>query len=106
MDSRKGYNGMDEIEEIKSSKEIEDIITERNKIQQLLSESKWDKLDTYLKKLNIKYGAETFIYNLVNPIMPQNIPENAQNCIRFLNFLLEEKAIDADNRSSTSNKQN
>lgn len=35
------------------------------------SKSKWEKLDTYLKKLNIKYRAETFIYNLANPIRPQ-----------------------------------
>lgn len=53
---------MDEIEEIKSGKEIGDIIAERKKIQQLMNVSKWDKLDTYLKKLSIKYGAETFIY--------------------------------------------
>ena len=96
---------MDEIEEIKSGKEIEDIITERTKIQQLISESKWDKLDTYLQKLNIKYGAETFIYNLANPIMPQTISENAQNCIKFLNCLLEEKAIDTANKSKNSNAQ-
>ena len=96
---------MDEIEEIKSGKEIGDIISERKKIQQLLSESKWDKLDTYLKKLNIKYGTETFIYNLANPIMPQNTPENAQNCIKFLDSLLETKTLDAVNRLNTSNKQ-
>ena len=96
---------MDEIEEIKSGKEIGDIISERKKIQQLMSESNWDKLDTYLKKLNIKYGAETFIYNLANPIMPQNISENAQNCIKFLNCLLEEKATDTANRSKNSNAQ-
>ena len=96
---------MDEIEEIKSGKEIGDIISERNKIQQLMSESNWDKLDTYLKKLNIKYGAETFIYNLANPIMPQNISENAQNCIKFLDSLLEAKTLDAANRSNNFNGQ-
>lgn len=97
---------MDEIEEIKNGKEIEDIITERKKIQQLMNESKWDKLDTYLKKLSIKYGTETFIYNLANPIMPQNTPENAQNCIKFLESLIEAKTLDAANRLNTSNKQN
>lgn len=96
---------MDKIEEIKNGKEIEDIITERTKIQQLISESQWDKLDAYLQKLNIKYGAETFIYNLANPIMPQNTSENAQNCIKFLNCLLEEKATDTANRSKNFNAQ-
>lgn len=94
---------MDEIEEIKSGKEIGDIISERKKIQQLLSESNWDMLDTYLNKLSIKYGVETFIYNLANPIMPQNTPENAQNCIKFLESLLEAKTLDAVNRSKDSN---
>lgn len=97
---------MDEIEEIKSSKEIGDIISERKKIQQLMSESNWDKLDTYLNKLSIKYGTETFIYNLANPIMPKNTPENAQNCIKFLESLLEAKTLDTANRFNTSNKQN
>ena len=48
-----------------------------------MNESKWEKLDSYLKKLNLKCGTETFIYNLANPIMPQDIPKNAQNCINF-----------------------
>lgn len=96
---------MDEIEEIKSGKEIGDIISERNKIQQLLSESNWDKLDTYLKKLSIKYGAETFVYNLANPIMPLNTRENAQNCIKFLESLLDAKAFEVANRSMNSNGQ-
>ena len=96
---------MDEIEELKSGKEIEDLISERKKIQQLMNESNWDKLDIYLKKLGIKYGTETVIYNLANPIPPQNILENAQNCIKFLNSLLEAKTIDATNRSKNSNGQ-
>lgn len=96
---------MDEIEEIKSGKEIGDIISERKKIQQLLRESNWDKLNTYLNKLSIKYGTETFIYNLANPIMSQNTPENAQNCIRFLESLLEAKALDVANKSKDPNGQ-
>ena len=97
---------MGEIEEIKSGKEIGDIISERSNIHQLMSESNWDKLDTYLKKLSIKYAVETSIYNLANPIMPQNTQENAQNCIKFLESLLEAKALDTANKLYTSNKQN
>ena len=97
---------MDEIEEIKIGKEIEDIISEKKKIQQLMSEFKWEKLDSYLKKLNLKYGAETFIYNLANPIMPQNTSENAQNCIKFLTSLLEAKTLDVANTLKNSNRQN
>ena len=93
---------MDKIEEVKSGKEIEDIIFEKKRIQQLMNSSKWNQLDIYLKKLNIKYGAETFIYNCSNPIMPQSIPENAQNCIKFLESLLEEKTLDAASKSKDS----
>ena len=97
---------MDEIEEVKSGKEIADIISERKKIQQLMNEANWEKLDTYLKKLNYKYGTETFIYNLANPIMPQNTPENAKNCIKFLDALLEAKALDAAKQLKSYNGQN
>ena len=86
---------MDDIEEVKSGKEFEDIIFEKKRIQQLMDSFKWEQLDVYLKKLNVKYGAETFIYNCVNPIMPQSVPENAQNCIKFLESLLEAKTLDA-----------
>ena len=86
------------MEEIRSGKEIEDIISEKKRIQQLMGESKWSQLDAYLRKLNIKYGAETFIYNCANPIMPQSIPENAQNCIKFLESLLNVKLLDATNK--------
>lgn len=85
---------MDSIEKIKTEKEIEDIISERTEIQRLMNDAQWEKLDKYLRDLNIKYGAETFVYNLANPIMPRNIPDNARNCINFLNSLLEEKLVD------------
>lgn len=95
-------NDMDELEEIKSGKEIEDIIFEKKRIQQLMNSSKWNQLDAYLKGLNKKYSAETFIYNCVNPIMPQSIPENAQNCIKFLESLLHAKTLDVASRSKDS----
>lgn len=86
---------MNEIEQFKSGKDIEDIVSERNKIQKLIYEANWDKLNTYLQELNIKYGVETFIYNLANPIQPKGIQENAQNCIRFLNTLIADKIKDS-----------
>ena len=95
---------MDELEEIKSGKEIEDIIFEKKRIQQLMNSSKWNQLDVYLRKLNIKYGAETFIYNCANPIMPQSIPENAQNCIKFLESLLEAKTLNVASKLKDFNE--
>lgn len=74
---------MDNIEKIKTGKEIKDIISERTEIQRLMNDAQWKKLDMYLKHLNIKYGKETFIYNLADPIKPRSVPENAQNCIIF-----------------------
>ena len=95
---------MDELEEIKSGKEIEDIIFEKKRIQQLMNSSKWNQLDVYLRKLNIKYGTETFIYNCVNPIMPQSIPENAQNCLKFLESLLEAKTLNVASKLKDFNE--
>ena len=86
---------MNDIEQIRSGKEIEDIVSERDAIQRLISEANWEKLSTYLQELNTKYRMETFAYNAANPIPPQNIRENAQNCILFLNTLLATKTIDA-----------
>lgn len=85
---------MNEIEQVKKEKEIEDIIHEQDKIQRLLNDAKWDELQTYLQKLNEKYFAETFFYNKVHPNPPKDIKENAENCISFLHALLETKTAD------------
>lgn len=85
---------MNDIEQIRSGKEIEDIVSERDAIQRLISEANWEKLSTYLQELNTKYRMEAFVYNVANPIPPKNIQENAQNCISFLNILLAAKIVD------------
>ena len=89
---------MDNIEKIKTEKEVKNIISERAEIQRLMNDAQWEKLDMYLKHLIIKYEKEPFIYNLANPIKPQSVPENAQNCIIFLNSLLREKLVDIAKR--------
>ena len=45
---------MDSIEKIKTEKEIEDIISERTEIQRLMNDAQWEKLDKYLRDLNIR----------------------------------------------------
>lgn len=86
---------MNEVEQLKSSKEMEDIIFERNKIQRLLKEANWDELQIYLQKLSAKYCIETFVYNMDHPNPPRDLKENAENCILFLHSLLEVEVVDA-----------
>lgn len=86
---------MNEIEQIKKGKEIKDIVAERDKVQRLLNEANWDELQTYLQNLNIKYCTETLAYNVTHPNPPQDLKENAENCISFLHALLEAKTVDA-----------
>lgn len=89
MKNQTGY------EDNKEVKEIEDIISEKNEIQCLLRECSWDELRMHLQKLNSKYFAETIVYNSVNTIPPQNLQENAVNCISFLDTLLVAKTAKA-----------
>lgn len=98
-------DGMNDIEKAKKEEEIKDIVSERKEIQKLMRDSQWEKLDTYLKQLNIKYRAETIIYNIANPVKPRNVIENAQNCIKFLDSLLKEKKIDVVNRARLETKK-
>lgn len=86
---------MNEFEQLKSGKEIEDIISEKNKILQLVNEANWNEIQTYLQKLNVKYSAETFVYNMDHSNPPKDLKENAGNCISFLHSLIEAKAIEA-----------
>ena len=87
---------MDEnIEKIKTAKEIADIISERAKVLRLLNENNEKALATHLEMLQQKYMVETLIYNFANPNPPKSIYENARNCISFLDCLLDTKTIEA-----------
>lgn len=87
---------MDEnIEKIKTAKEIADIISERAKVLRLLNENNEKALATHLEMLQQKYMVETLIYNFANPNPPKSIYENARNCISFLDCLLDTKKIEA-----------
>lgn len=87
---------MDEnIEKIKTAKEIADIISERAKILRLLNENNEKALAAHLEMLQQKYMVETLIYNFANPNPPKSIYENARNCISFLDCLLDTKKIEA-----------
>ena len=87
---------MDEnIEKIKTAKEIADIISERAKVLRLLNENNEKALAAHLEMLQQKYMVETLIYNFANPNPPKSIYENARNCISFLDCLLDTKKIEA-----------
>lgn len=77
---------------IKESKEIIDLQNEIQKTQNLLVERNWQELEKHLKDVMSKYPAETVIHNLVNPVSPRTIQENAINCIVFLNQLIKGKS--------------
>lgn len=81
-------------EQLKKAKDISDIISERNEIMQLLKSGCWKELDELLQKLNVKYMAETLVYNVSNPYPPASLEENARNCIKFLDTLIATKAAD------------
>lgn len=86
-------NIRDKYKDGKKIKEIDSIIYEKNEIQRLLREGHWEELDMQLQKLKSKYFTETIIYNTVNTNPPQNLQENAQNCISFLDTLFIDKML-------------
>ena len=90
----KGCKMCKKYDDLSDTKEISDIESEINKTKELLEKQQWDELDKHLSKLQIKYFFETAIYNIFNPIMPRNTKENAINCNKFLQELLQEKLID------------
>lgn len=79
-------------EDIRKAKEINDIKSEYARVEELLNSGKWDELNDFLQQLNIKYLAETAIYNSSHPIPAQNLQQNAVNCMKFLRELALEKA--------------
>lgn len=91
-------NEKDVVETIRTGKEIKEISSEIEKIQILLREGNHSDLQDELFRLNKKYRIETLFYNFMNPIPPKTVQENAQNCIKFLNALKDEKAIEEEKR--------
>lgn len=88
-------NNQSKAKKIKTIREMEEIASEKKKIQQLLRDANWSDLNAYLNELYKKYWVETSIYNLANQNPPQNTQENAINCIAFLDSLLASKAVEA-----------
>lgn len=90
MNNQKGYEDV---------KEVESIISEKEEIQRLLRECRWDELSMHLQNLSSKYLAEKIVYNTVNPNPPKTLQENAANCISFLDTLLATKTIKKDRQT-------
>ena len=84
---------MNQSEILKSSKELVDIRADYDKTVQLLNNRQWDELLSHLEELKRKYRAEKAIYNSTHCVPPQNIQENATNCLSFLNALYDSKAV-------------
>ena len=85
-------------EKLKKAKEISDLKSEIQKIEELLNAGRLDELSTHLQKLNAKYLLESALYNMSHPCPPKSTPENARNCIDFLSALLAEKVLDLSNK--------
>lgn len=77
---------------LKLLREIEDIKHEQNHIKTLFDTNNLSQLDDYLEnELTSKYMIEKFVHNLINPVMPSNTQENADNACNFLERLKREK---------------
>lgn len=83
------------IEKIKTAKEIEDIIAERDTVLRLLNENNARDLAAHLEMLRQKYMAELLIYNLGKPNPPKSVYDNAKNCIPFLDSIVKAKMLEA-----------
>ena len=90
----------DDYKEFKNDKEICDIIYYHNEIERLLNINDIDNLNRKMQEISSKYLIESMMYNTVNAIPPQNIYQNAENCIRFLRTLLSEKIINKTGKTS------
>lgn len=87
---------MDEnIEKIKTAKEIADIISERDKVLRLLNENNEKALAAHLEMLQQKYMVELLIYNLGKPNPPKSVYDNAKNCIPFLDSIIKAKMLES-----------
>ena len=87
--------------DIHKLKEINDIKSEYDRVEELLNNGQLDELEEYLQQLNFKYLSETATYNLTHPIPAQNVQQNAVNCMGFLRELAlsktNKRAIDDEN---------
>ena len=88
---------MDDYKEFKDDKEIMDIIVEYNDIEVLLKEKNESKLKMKLHEVSAKYTVEKIIYNASCDSYPQDIYQNAINCMSFLNAILKEKIFNKSN---------
>lgn len=90
----------DDYKEFKNDKEICDIIYYHNEIEHLLNIKDTNNLKRKMQEISNKYIIESMMYNTTNPIPPQNIYQNAENCMRFLRALLSEKIISKIGKTS------
>lgn len=90
---------LDDYKEYKDDKEIIDIIVDYNNIEFLLKENNQFKLAEKLQELSRKYTVEQIVYNAINTIPPQNIYQNAENCMKFLDTLLKGKILKKRNKN-------
>ena len=92
---------MDMTKIIKKSKEIDDINSEINIINQLLQSDDLQKLNEYIGKLSQKYLSERII---TGHIMQLPTKQNALSCIDFLNKLKLVKEAELSKDISSTDK--
>ena len=91
-----------QLQVIKKTKEIADLIAERDKVIRLLNENNGMELAAHLEMLRQKYMAELLIYNLGKPNPPKSVYENAKNCIPFLDCIVKDKMIEVMKEAGNS----
>ena len=76
---------------IQDTKELCDIRDEYQKTDRLLREGKTEELRQHIQEVINKHLLEASFYNIMNPVMPNTIEQNARNCMVFLDCLFKEK---------------
>ena len=90
---------LDDYKEFKDDKEIIEIIVDYNEIEFLFKNNHLVELNKKLQELSRKYTVEQIVYNAINTIPPQNIYQNAENCIKFFEALLSKKILEKTDKS-------
>lgn len=85
---------LDDYKEFRDDKEIIDIIVDYNEIEFLFKNNHLVELNKKLQELSKKHIVEQIVYNGINTIPPQNIYQNAVNCMKFLETLFNEKVTE------------
>lgn len=81
----------------KEAKELNDIISDYNKTNNLLNKGEWEELRIHLDEIYvkycIKYSREMLLFKMTNPCPANNVYQNSVCCMNFLRSLAEAKGF-------------